>query len=1195
VSAARSGRRPAAGPARSVRLLFLLALAAGPLARGVPAQSAVAVWRMNCGGPQAVTADAPPFLADQPYTTATHGGYEGGAANASKPGGDLGPLLDPHVAVHDTARLGWKSYRFEVANGSYLLRLHFAEIDQNVQGPTLRHFSAAVEGAPLLLDFDPAATLGVRFAGELVVPVTVADGRLDLTLIPGGTPAILNAIEVWRLPPGALPPPPPVKGLAAKEGYGRTIVSWTSTTIPTVMGWIVSRAESPDGPYADVATTWALPSRLLDTSAPLGVPVWYRVAARGPDGARGPAAQAGPATARAPLQGALPVYELAVAPADLVTLDVMVLVDEEFEVPAVFRHAGVDHDVSVRYRGGGSLLASKKSWKVDFPDGDLFDGRRKLNLKASFLDESLCVEPLAHGLFESIGQHVSRTRPVHLFVNGADRGMFRDVEQVDERWLAARDRAPGGSIYKGVKGKATLALASLADYQTYYEKKTNESTGYDDLVALIELLNAPGTSVRQLADVFDLEGYLDYLSVIGWTGDADQGARNFYLLHDHGLGRWEWITWDNDRSLFDPQSPIDGATSTCEVCSGYNHLKEFVLKDPGMRWRYGAKLLALMEGAASPAAFADAVAARHAEVAADASADTAKEGWERDDLFVAAPGVQTHFAPARAAFVTAELASYMPASPPTHVWINELMADNVATLADGNGAFGDWVELYNADAAPFDASGLYLTADLSHPTAWRLRAGTVLPPHGRLLVWCDGHPAAGPLHASFTLDAHGGELALIAADGDTLLDVVDFVPQLPDISLGRRTDGAAYFALLPTPTPLAPNTTAGNLPPAVSWVEHTPLLPSPADEVSVTALVTDPDAPLDVTLFWRAGAAGAFVAAPMLPLEEDRWEAHVPRQPAGTAVQYWVSATDGAGAHASDPTAAPAEVFTWGVPDPPPTGLFVSEFLADNAATLQDEAGSFEDWVEIGNESDAVADLSGLCLTDDPAKPTQWSFPPGTLLAPHARLLVWADEDPQDGPLHAAFKLSKSGETVALFDSVAHGNGLLDAIAFGPQLTDVSTGRLPQWSAGSGAAAPGLVVSLLDPSPGQDNAPATGATSRYDALLPASTSVSLAPQSPAQAGAAFTLTVQSAPGSAAGLLVAGITLLHADLGAQGVLLVYPLLPLAVPFTTGAGGGATTALALPANAALAGLLIEVQAYVTGAGLSNAVVARIAPAS
>ena len=97
-----------------------------------------------------------------------------------------------------------------------------------------------------------------------------------------------------------------------------------------------------------------------------------------------------------------------------------------------------------------------------------------------------------------------------------------------------------------------------------------------------------------------------------------------------------------------------------------------------------------------------------------------------------------------------------------------------------------------------------------------------------------------------------------------------------------------------------------------------------------------------------------------------------------------------------------------------PSDLRINEFMASNTNGALDETGTLEDWVEIYNAGGSTLDLTGLFLTDDVDGASPWAFPAGTLLPAGQTLLVWADEDPLDGPLHASFKLSKGGEEVAL-------------------------------------------------------------------------------------------------------------------------------------------------------------------------------------
>lgn len=120
--------------------------------------------------------------------------------------------------------------------------------------------------------------------------------------------------------------------------------------------------------------------------------------------------------------------------------------------------------------------------------------------------------------------------------------------------------------------------------------------------------------------------------------------------------------------------------------------------------------------------------------------------------------------------------------------------------------------------------------------------------------------------------------------------------------------------------------------------------------------------------------------------------------------------------------------------------LYINEFLAINDGVNQDETGAYEDWVEIYNPGPDSVEMGGLFLTDDLTITTKWSFPDTTLQAGDF-LLVWCDNDPEDGPLHTTFKLSGSGEEIGLFGRLAAGNEEIDSYVFGTQTTDISEGR----------------------------------------------------------------------------------------------------------------------------------------------------------
>jgi len=143
-----------------------------------------------------------------------------------------------------------------------------------------------------------------------------------------------------------------------------------------------------------------------------------------------------------------------------------------------------------------------------------------------------------------------------------------------------------------------------------------------------------------------------------------------------------------------------------------------------------------------------------------------------------------------------------------NLYINEFMASNDSAFADEYGDYGDWIEIYNTGDSPVNIGGMYITDDLTDPTAWQIpdaQDTTTIPAGGFLILWADKEMDKGALHVNIKLSSGGEQIGLYESDGVTSVDTLTFGAQTTDISEGRAPDGSSSWLSFSQITPGAPN------------------------------------------------------------------------------------------------------------------------------------------------------------------------------------------------------------------------------------------------------------------------------------------------------------------------------------------------------------------------------------------------------
>ncbi|MDB4539011.1 CotH kinase family protein [Saprospiraceae bacterium] len=181
----------------------------------------------------------------------------------------------------------------------------------------------------------------------------------------------------------------------------------------------------------------------------------------------------------------------------------------------------------------------------------------------------------------------------------------------------------------------------------------------------------------------------------------------------------------------------------------------------------------------------------------------AGDGVYGGDIFVGLEGIQYYiyaensntdvgtFSPKRAEEEYYNLTTY------GDVVINELMASNSTIVADQDGEYEDWVELYNNTSTSMNLNGYYLTDDANDLMKYQFPNVTI-DGDGYIIVWLDSDPSQQGLHADFKLSANGEELLLVNANLQ-VVDKVVFGAQTTDVSYARFPNGIGEFvAKVPT-------------------------------------------------------------------------------------------------------------------------------------------------------------------------------------------------------------------------------------------------------------------------------------------------------------------------------------------------------------------------------------------------------------
>ena len=218
----------------------------------------------------------------------------------------------------------------------------------------------------------------------------------------------------------------------------------------------------------------------------------------------------------------------------------------------------------LRIKGGASRQFVKKSWKISFnqyADQTVY-GMKKLLLKSASMNPDLVRERISRDLIYSMGAAVERMSYANLYINGLFRGLYIEMDDIDNTFLKSRFGSNNGGLWKITLSQMQPTLMwqgpSCDNYSIpvqYQPENDYAESNCQVLVHLIDVLNnAPdSTFEHDVQQIFDVQYYLRTLVVEVLSGNWDGGSydgNNYYLYYDTSTtpALFKYIRQDLDMS-----------------------------------------------------------------------------------------------------------------------------------------------------------------------------------------------------------------------------------------------------------------------------------------------------------------------------------------------------------------------------------------------------------------------------------------------------------------------------------------------------------------------------------------------------------------------------------------------------------------------------------------------------------------------
>ncbi|QTD42960.1 CotH kinase family protein [Sporosarcina sp. Te-1] len=270
-------------------------------------------------------------------------------------------------------------------------------------------------------------------------------------------------------------------------------------------------------------------------------------------------------------------------------------------LPADLKIEDTIYDIDIAYRGSYTRKFRKRSYRIEFIHPEFYEDAREIHLNAEYNDPSFIRNKLSFDFFHDIGVLAPKTQHINLFRNGTRKGVYLQIESVDDYFLKKRGLSPG-PIYYAVNNNANFSLLRddklKKSLTSGYERASGEEIDDARLIEFITKINtAPLSDLhKEIKNHLNIDTFLRWLAGAICTMNYDGFTHNYALYQNRETRLFELIPWDYDATW---GRQVDGGVMKYDYISiegkKSNHLCYLLLRIPEIRKRYRAIVEEILE------------------------------------------------------------------------------------------------------------------------------------------------------------------------------------------------------------------------------------------------------------------------------------------------------------------------------------------------------------------------------------------------------------------------------------------------------------------------------------------------------------------------------------------------------------------------------------------------------------------------